>query len=179
MKQAYKTFIRRGMYMNHDSDSPEKAVGIILDSKYWDSSDTKYVECLSAIDKSQKIAGNIENGIATDVSMGALVDNCICNICDKVATNESEYCLHLRDYMGKDYNGKKVYAINRGVNFYELSIVSTGANNSAKILQCLAALKSNGMERYGSIDRESKLKILGHLDALVDIITNPKNNSHV
>lgn len=140
LKDNYKTFIRRGVYVDHKSDSVENAVGIILDAKYWDDPDTKYVECLMAIDASHPIANKIANGIVNSVSMGAIVDRCECNQCHKVATSENEYCEHLRSYMGREYNGKKVYAINRGVNFYELSCVGTPADKDAHILEKVAEL---------------------------------------
>lgn len=140
LKDNYKTFIRRGVYVDHKSDSVENAVGIILDAKYWDDPDTKYVECLMAIDASHPIATKIANGIVNSVSMGAIVDRCECNQCHKIATSENEYCEHLRSYMGREYNGKKVYAINRGVNFYELSCVGTPADKDAHILEKVAEL---------------------------------------
>ena len=138
LQKSWKTFIRRGNYLNHESETTDKAVGIILDAKYWTEPGTFYVECLLAVDRSQPIANNIEKGISDSVSMGALVDQCNCSVCDKVATNESEYCDHLKNYMGKDYNGKKVFAYNRGVNFYELSWVTVPADPNAKALQVIA-----------------------------------------
>ena len=138
LAKAYKTFIRRGNYLNHESESIDKAVGIILDAKYWTDPGTFYVECLMAVDRAHPIADKIEKGIADSVSMGALVDECSCSVCDKVATNETEYCTHLRDFMGKEYNGKKVFAYNRGVNFYELSWVTVPADPDAKALQVIA-----------------------------------------
>lgn len=139
LQQNYKTFIRRGNYLNHQSDDISKAVGIILDAKYWTDPGTYYVECLLAVDKSEPIADKIVKGIADSVSMGAIVDRCHCSVCDKVATCEADYCDHLKNYMGKEYNGRKVYAINRGVNFYELSWVSVPADKDAKLLERVAS----------------------------------------
>lgn len=149
LERSYKTFVRRGNYMNHDSDSVDKAVGIILDAKYWNTADTKYVECLLAVDKSELIADKIAKGIATDVSMGAIVDQCECNVCHKVATNESEYCDHLKTSMGKVLSdGRKVYAINHGVNFYELSWVTVGADKDAKMLERIASKQEQPFNKF-------------------------------
>lgn len=142
LAKSYKTFISRGFYLNHDSDAVEKARGILLDSE-WDKGNKKYVECLVAVDKSTDVAHNMDCGIITDVSMGAMVGNCECSECHKVATMEEEYCDHLRNYMGKEYNGKRVYAINRDVNFYELSAVTVGADQDAKILERVASKKES------------------------------------
>ncbi len=169
---SHKTFIRRGNYLNHDADSVEKAVGIILDSKYWDSDDTKYVECLLAVDKAQPIADKIAKGIATDVSMGAVVEQCECNICGQIATNESQYCAHLKSSMGKMYNERKVYAINRGVNFVELSWVTTGADPDAKLLERVASAQKFDLVNYAKLPRNSKLKLLEHLDAISELLSS-------
>jgi hypothetical protein len=141
LKRAFKTFVRRGVYLDHQSDSVDKAVGIILDATYHETPGTHYVELLLAVDKSLPIADKISKGYATDVSMGALVARCQCNICDKIASSTDEYCDHLRDYMGKEYNGRKVYAINHDVNFYEISWVTVGADPLAKSLQIMADVK--------------------------------------
>ena len=143
LQANYKTFIRRGNYLNHESDDVSKAVGIILDAKYWDTPETKYVECLLAVDKSHPIADKIIKGISTDLSMGAIVEKCECSICHKEASTEGEYCTHMQSSMGKEYNGRKVYAINKGVNFYELSWVTVGADPDAKCLQVIAEQKSD------------------------------------
>lgn len=138
LRKNYKTFIRRGVYLDHKSDCVDGAVGIILDASYHDAPGTNYVALLLAIDKSFPIADKIAKGYATDVSMGALVAQCECNICAKTASSTDDYCDHLRNYMGKEYNGRKVYAINHDVNFYEISWVTVGADPLAKSLQVLA-----------------------------------------
>lgn len=143
LRENYKTFIRRGVYLDHKSDSVENAVGIILDAKYWDVVGTNYVELLMAIDKSMSIADKIAKGYATDVSMGAIVERCACSLCNKEATNVDEYCDHLANYMGKEYNGRKIYAVNHGVNFYEESFVNVGADKDAKVLGIIAEQKES------------------------------------
>ena len=173
LQENYKTFIRRGNYMNHQSDDISKAVGIILDAKYWSDPDTKYVECLLAVDKSEPIADKIAKGIADSVSMGAIVERCVCSVCEKEATNEGEYCDHLRNHMGREYNGRKVYAINRGVNFYELSWVSVPANNSAKLLSIVASMKKIVSTKWQTLTRTAKLNMLECLDSILEILSSP------
>lgn len=138
LEKFHKTFVRRGVYVNHKSDDPAGAIGIILDA-VWHGDKRKYVECLLAIDRSEPIAKKIESGIAHSWSMGALVRECECNVCHKTATTEAEYCDCLRTAMGKSWNGKRVYAINRGINFYELSNVTVPADPQAYTLQVLAS----------------------------------------
>lgn len=151
LKKSYKTFISRGVYLNHDSDDPRKAVGIVLDAIWHDTG--KYVECLLAVDKSTDIAHNIEQGIADSTSMGCMVSECECSVCHKVAHTDLEYCDHLKSYMGKEYNGQKVYSINKGLNFYDESIVSVPADSSAKILERIAS-KQDSFEKMQKLATE-------------------------
>jgi intein/homing endonuclease len=53
LEKSYHTFIGKGVYYNHDSDSPDKAFGIILDATYHAFPDDKYVQILAAIDKEE------------------------------------------------------------------------------------------------------------------------------
>jgi hypothetical protein len=139
LKRTFRTFVHRGVYINHKSDDPSGAIGIILDAVWHDEPERKYVECLMAIDRKESIAHKIENGLAHSWSMGCMVKECECNICAKKATNEPEYCEHLRNAMGREWNGKRVFAINRGLNFYELSNVSVPADPNAFTLQVMAS----------------------------------------
>ncbi len=143
LEKSYRTFIGRGIYLDHQSDLVENAVGIILDA-VWHPKE-EYVECLLAIDKqaNNDVARKIENKIVDSVSMGAMVAECTCSICGEMATSEDEYCEHLANYMGRELRGKKVYAVNEGINFYELSLVSVPAEANAKILSRVAGQKTD------------------------------------
>ena len=61
LADRYKTFIRRGAYINHKSDNPEGAIGIILDAS-WHPKEG-FVQTLIAIDKSEPIADKIAKGL--------------------------------------------------------------------------------------------------------------------
>ena len=146
LEKSYKTFIRRGVYINHESEDPSKAIGIILDAAWHKKQ--QYVELLLAIDKNEPIAKKIENGLASTWSMGSLVKECSCSVCEKVCTSEADYCGHLKDYMGREYNGRKVYAVNRGCNFYEISNVTVPADPQAYTLQVLAEKKEELSQKF-------------------------------
>jgi len=140
LASSHKTFVRRGAYINHESDSPEKAIGIILDASWHPKQG--FVQTLIAIDRSEPISAKIERGIANKWSMGALVERCVCSVCEKTAHSIEDYCDHLANYMGHEYNGRKVFAFNEGVSFYEESNVTIPADSNADTLQVLAAKKN-------------------------------------
>ena len=139
LEKSYRTFIRRGVFLNHQSDDPAGAIGIIIDAVWHPKAG--YVECLMAIDRKEDVAQKIASGIAQTWSMGVLVSECECSECHKKCTDEANYCNCLSNYLGRDYNGKKVGAINRGLNFYELSNVTIPADPKAYTLQVWASKK--------------------------------------
>ena len=62
------------------------------------------------------------------VADGVAIHNCTvekstCSICENVASNDKEYCTHIREHKTRELNGKKVYEINHGIKFIELSFV--------------------------------------------------------
>ncbi len=140
--EAYPTFVRRGIYMNHDNDKAEKAIGVILGS-YWDESD-KNVKILAAVsrDKAAKTCTKIETGIITDVSMGCFCKSSECSKCQHIATSDEELCECTSQLRASKYDGS-VYEINRGLVFIECSIIdelSEGADPGAKIMDKMAKL---------------------------------------
>ena len=110
----------------------------------------KGIELLVAVDrvKDPMLVRGIDNGYITDVSMGCRVGYSICSICANVAHNEDQYCPHVKDWKGQDYSGSetmwrnsRVFEDNRAVEFIELSWVTVGADNKAKHLEKIAALR--------------------------------------
>jgi len=155
IKAAVNTFISKGFYIEHDSDDPEKAKGIIVKADALD--DKEYVECIVAVSKKDcpDICEEIKNGKIKSVSMGCLCAEAICPICNNVAHNEDELCKHMKPYLDeahtmpnpefvkgkiydhpniKEFNGKKIaYEINKKIVFNELSGVKQPADPSANI----------------------------------------------
>lgn len=150
--KAYETFIGRGLFVNHASEDAEKIRGIILDAS-WDPA-SKGVDILVACDKVAypELARQIQMGYSNDVSMGTQVQYSLCSICGNKAVTESDYCDHVRNSKGlRQAGGPKVYEVNNGLNFIEISVVSNGADPRAKIKTVLAHLNQ------AIQDREAKL----------------------
>jgi len=146
LSKAYKTFIGKGFYLEHDSDTPEKAKGIILDSIWYP--DHQYVEGLVAQDKRlfPEVAEQIKSGVLNTVSMGCVVSKCVCSICGNEATNQYELCEHMNPespffVKGKEVNGQKAFEYNYGLNFVELSGVRNPADTNAFIFEVKGSKK--------------------------------------
>ena len=132
IKRAYTTFIGRNIFLDHNTKSVRNAVGKIIAAELReDEEGHTYVACLFKIDRElhPDIARKIENGIIDSVSMGANVASTECVKCHNVAHSADVFCEHQKNPMlYPDY-----YAINTGVEFTELSLVSVPADPSAKM----------------------------------------------
>ncbi|MEM7827538.1 MAG: hypothetical protein QXD72_02405 [Candidatus Aenigmatarchaeota archaeon] len=152
--KSYKTFIGKGIYLNHDNDSPDKAFGIILDAVF--HRDAKYVEILGAIDKElaeEKHPGlirKVTSGIINSTSMSCLVNEAECGVCHNRAHNEAELCAHMHPKSPNYIKGKRAtdgslhYEINYGITFTEDSLVNVPADSSCHVFQVWGSLKNSG-----------------------------------
>lgn len=147
LKKSYKSFIGRGLYLDHNAQSVANAVGKVFDAKLIEipgatEEEGKYgVVCLCGVDKvtHPDIAAKVAHGVLDSVSMGASVGSCTCGICGVKCSTPEEFCVHLQHQGQIDPDtGKKCTSINHDVSFTELSIVGVAADPYAKMQQVFA-----------------------------------------
>lgn len=162
LKRTYKTFIGKAAFVDHQNENVEEARGIILDS-IWNERG-KFVELLIAVDKKAfpELCRGIEMGYITDVSMGCRCEKSVCSICGNEAVMEEDFCEHILGSKGREIDNKPVFEDNLGIEFFEISFVSQGADKQAKILEKVAS-KANvtGIERLSetSLAEQTLLKV--------------------
>lgn len=170
--RTYKTFVGQRVFKNHKSEDVTNALGKIIDAIWVENPEDKehpYVECLLEIDrkKDTDLVRGVEKGYISDISMGCRVEYSVCSCCGNKAHTEDEYCECVKKYKGQKFcpvhkkslkpNG--VYESNFGVEFFELSFVTDGADREAVIKEIVA---SNAM--FGNINE--RLEKVGQI--LVD-----------
>lgn len=157
--RAYKTFVGRPVFVDHNNSNPERTRGVIVDSKlhvddektsaldpYYSSAPANHkpptwVEILIEVDAETypKLGKAIKNNDIDAVSMGANIDRSTCSVCSNEAANPNEYCSHVKQ-KGATFeivadNGEKVkkkaYEDCYGVNFFEISFVFDPADTTA------------------------------------------------
>lgn len=147
LKKSYKSFIGRGLYLDHNAQSVANAVGKVFDAKLIEipgatDEEGKYgVVCLCGVDKTTHpdIAKKVASGVIDSVSMGASVGSCTCGICGVKCSTPEEFCVHLQHQGQVDPDtGKKCTSINHDVSFTELSLVGVPADPYAKMQQVFA-----------------------------------------
>lgn len=171
LANAYKTFIGRPIFVDHNNDDPRRTRGVIVDSKlhvedektasldpYYASAPENHnpptwIEILMEVDAETfpKLAHAIREGHVDAVSMGANIEKSLCSVCANEATTPAEYCKHISGGKGATFeivadNGdkiqKKAYEDCLGVNFFEESFVFDPADPTADVLS-----KEGGVEK--------------------------------
>lgn len=142
--QRYLTFRTAGMYKNHESDRIENSIGLVFDSVLLkEAYDDMHVVTLFGIDKKKAppIARDLEtHPTRIGVSMGCSITHSICTACGKYVHTEADFCDCLRYARGQRRNNKKVAELLRGVDFFELSVVSSPAAIKAYVIDTITKL---------------------------------------
>lgn len=157
---AYKTFVGRPVFVDHNNSDPSRTRGVIVDAALHVDEDEKtsafdpyystapdnhkpptWVEILIEVDAKTfpKLAKAIKEGHIDATSMGANIDRSVCSVCANEASTPSEYCDHIQQ-KGATFeiladNGEKIkkraYEDCYGVNFFEDSFVFDPADTTA------------------------------------------------
>ena len=181
---SYQTFVGKGLFLNHDSDDLSKAIGKVLDSYPIEANGEFYIECLAKIDKKlyPEIARKVETGVLSKVSMGCGVERSTCNICGHVLYSDDDMkCAHLSGSLLKEAEAQidfpkvgikkgsavKVFAINEGISFTELSIVNVPAWPNADINSIISSLKET-LSKTASLNKDEIVTQLKEILASLD-----------
>lgn len=168
LSTRHGTFVYDPKYVDHNNVLAENAIGIVIASIHHPGPRPGgWVEIIAAIDRERAsrirvahlpgqpdLLTAIKTGQITDTSMGCFVEYSICSVCGNVAADVAEYCPHIANFKGQSitHQGQKVpvYEDNRGVTFFENSIITTrldqgggGADLNAKILSEVAAAQKS------------------------------------
>lgn len=151
------------VYKNHENKDVEKALGDVVVSE-WDPT-MKGVNIVMRVDKklAPEITRGLLKGTITDVSMGCRVDHVICSYCGNRAKTRKDYCEHLLDpkIRGKIMpNGVRVYEINKRPRFHDISIVTKGADRTAKAITVIdgeKAVQEEQLKKVASMNMEERI----------------------
>ena len=98
LKKAYRTFIGKPVFVNHQNFDPEKARAKVVASRYVEAGNDKYIETVMEIDARRfpKLAQVIKDGSLDSVSMGVEAGFTICSVCNNKAVDTPDFCNHVR-----------------------------------------------------------------------------------
>lgn len=153
LKKSYRTFLGKPVFVNHANEDPEKARGKVIAARYVEAGDDKYVEVIQEIDAQRfpKLAKEIREGGLDSVSMGVEAGITKCSFCGNTATDEPEFCEHVRHHKGEYLPRKNtktgktedvlVYENCYKLGFFELSYVFEPADETALVSRVMVAGK--------------------------------------
>lgn len=134
-RTIYNTFRGKPTHANHQNDDPTKAKGVIFDSsiQYVPKYKVWKVIILTGWDRTKDtdLVKQIEKKKRTGHSMGALVNDFRCSICDAVVSSGNP-CKHFTEKgKGGVISDELIFEKCSGVNFIESSSVEDPADTSA------------------------------------------------
>ena len=143
--QAYKTFVGKPVFYEHQHDDNTKAKGVILDASMRHINGRWFVMILKAFDrtKDSKLANDVLTGNRKGHSMSAWTENFDCGFCGhRWDTSYQNACEHAKGPynrrmsgrytgLGEMINGSLVYAVTHNAVFFESSSVGDPANYGA------------------------------------------------
>jgi hypothetical protein len=187
-RRIYQTYIAKPFHVNHRSDNPKMARGVILDAHYnstnplpedkklavkkaygVDLNSDDFVEILLAIDKTKDphLAEGIRKGLLDSFSMGCDCEQTKCSVCEHVARTKLEFCEHIRSgkmkvFARKDGIEVKAFEWCEGVVFGEISSVDQPADPTALTEEVLELQGKVASLESGphTIETESQILIL-------------------
>lgn len=178
LKQWFKTFETSPahIFKHHINKDPSIAMGQVVFAIY--NERMHRVEVIAWVDrqKAYDYVAKIERGEFPATSMACHTPFDTCSICKNKARSRAEYCVHLREKLGRTYpDGRKVMAINDGpLKFFDMSMVFRPADVTSGVLQKVA---SSGLARQvpviGSAEQAEALGIsekVASLKKLSDLI---------
>lgn len=142
--QRFSSFRTAAMYKNHESDKIENSIGLVFDSILLKKPyEDMHVTALFGIDS--KKAPNISRDLIkypnrVAVSMGCSISHSICTACGKEILKEADICECLKYHRGRRRNGHRVAELLKGVDFFELSIVTSPAAIKAYVIDAVSEL---------------------------------------
>jgi hypothetical protein len=163
IKTAYRTFIGKPVFVNHNNDNHRRARGVVVDAALHedsnpDGSADTWVEGLMEVDAVNfpVLAKAIMAGHIDRTSMGTDVAFSVCSVCNNKASSPLEYCSHIPALKGKKIrrttaSGTKedvlCYEKCYGLSFFENSLlVEEPADPTAFFV---GGVDTRGMEMAG------------------------------
>ena len=112
LKANHGTAVNTKIDFQHSQNLTD-IVGGVIDSKYVES-EGGYVECVGTLfihdSQAAKLAYKlVKQGIVSQVSMECEFAEGECSICGKRSKSKADYCVHLRQYKGRQFRGEMVY----------------------------------------------------------------------
>ena len=150
LRAAAETAIGKKIDLSHSQEFRD-IVGGIVESRYVDAGDDSRVECVGELFTEESEPARLAHKlmhreIVSHVSMECDYVEGECSFCGKRIKSKAEYCIHLKNYKGRSYQGKPVFEILHGITFTGMGLLDReGADERAEIKR-VAEKESGSLE---------------------------------
>ena len=138
LRNNHSSAINTKIDLKHSQDLTD-IVGGVTEARFKEA-DNGFIECDGELytedNPFARLAHKlIRKGIVKQVSMECDYEEGECSICGKRIKTKNNYCLHLKKYKGREYQGKQVYEILHNITFTGMGLLDRkGADPGARIL---------------------------------------------
>lgn len=161
---GFRTFENALRYKHHVNKNPDIAYGDIVFVTY--NKPMHRVELVVRHDRrkakqvgAEQIIIDIDNGKPRQISMGCKVPFDVCTVCGNVSRTTSDYCVHLKNEMGKVRpDGTVVGAINFFPRFFDLSDVFVPAAKESGVLMKVASARGTDITKTSAYRKLAEVK---------------------
>ena len=153
LRDNHESAISTKIDLKHSQDLTD-IVGGVTQSRFRES-ENGFIECDGELytedNPFARLAYKlIRKGIVKQVSMECDYEEGECSICGKRIKSKKNYCVHLKKYKGREYQGREVYEILHNITFTGMGLLDRkGADPEAKILSVAKnnlSIEDNNME---------------------------------
>jgi adenine-specific DNA methylase len=153
LQNNHESAINTKIDLKHSQDLTD-IVGGVTEARFKDA-DGGHVECDGELytedNPFSRLAYKlISKGIVKQVSMECDYEEGECSVCGKRIKSKKNYCVHLKKYKGREYQGKQVFEILHNITFTGMGLLDRkGADPGAKILSVAKntlSIEDNNME---------------------------------
>jgi hypothetical protein len=177
----YLTFRKAGIFINHNSQDPEAAIGLAFDSTMiTDPYEDMHMVLLLGVDKIK--SPNIARTLQTypthlGTSMGCSIKSSVCTVCGTEIKKDTDFCDCLKHHRGGRVRGIKVAELLKGISFYEQSFVQTPAAPMSYIIDAVSDLIPGRLLKVAmeneSEETNTTMRIMGSIyNAIKEAKTN-------
>jgi len=173
----YLTFRTAGIFLNHQSSNPEAAIGLAFDATLvMEPYEDMHAVLLFGIDKmkSPGIARTLQTyPTRVGTSMGCSIKSSMCTICGKEIFKDSDVCACLKHSRGSRLKGRKVAELLRDMEFYEQSVVTSPACDTAYVIDAISEILPGRLLKVAAEDSQ-----IGPIVSIMNTIYNSIREAH-
>lgn len=158
LRSNYRTAVGTKIDLKHSQDLTD-IVGGVVDSRVFDS-DGGYVECdgelYTSVNPHAQLAYKLmTKGIMRQVSMECDYEEGECSICHKRFKSKADYCTHLKNHKGREYQGQAVYEILHNITFTGMGLLDRKGADERAVITKVACLPAADGRRQASQETKS------------------------